>query len=104
MKEVISDLSLLLLKFAKNKQENIAKSSLEYFALLVDQIVINHKSARDDTNQTPTEGQEEPQQIKKDGKNNLVFGIAESKILCRIVIKRCLDQHSYISVYTLVRY
>lgn len=82
MKDVISDLSLLLLKFAKNKQENIAKSSLEYFALLVDQIVINHKTTRTegDTISTIKEGQEEAP-VKKDSKTNLVFGIAESIIL-----------------------
>jgi brefeldin A-inhibited guanine nucleotide-exchange protein len=74
MKEVIPDLSLLLLKFAKNKNEDMAAQALEHFSKLIDQIVQNHKIIKKASGEIP---EDEIETNKKEDKANNIYGISE---------------------------
>ncbi len=88
MKDVVPDLSLLLLKFAKYRQEDIASVSLQYLKTLVNQLVNNYKiSKRKDVsdekdldNEIDKEKEKDKEilETRKDLKGSIVYGIPES--------------------------
>jgi hypothetical protein len=84
MKDVVPDLSLLLLKFAKYRQEDIASVSLQYLKTLVNQLVNNYKiSKRKDVTEDKdpdSEREKENPEVKKDLKGSIVYGIPESNL------------------------